>query len=212
MSETSALVIFDFDKTLVARDSFRLLGDLGASGRGQRLLFLALAALSKIRLLSNRRYKELVLDRVWRRRSPRQRDEILIRLLDSLRSLTIEPSVAALQDHLQRGDTVAVVTASPEFYVAEFMAQISDAVRVRGSRVVESDKGLHVSNLRGERKAVAGAELISESGAEIVHVYTDHADDLPLMKLANRITLVDPPQATIAAADRAGLDYEILAT
>ncbi|NIS31973.1 MAG: hypothetical protein GWO04_19355, partial [Actinobacteria bacterium] len=75
---------------------------------------------------------------------------------------------------------------------------------------VESGDRVRVDNLYGERKAVAAAELIAASGAGIVHVYTDHADDLALMKLADMITLVDPPQSTIAAADRAGLTYEIL--
>lgn len=205
-------MIFDFDKTLVGRDSFRLFGHIGASGPVERALLVGYAVASKLGLISNGRYKELVLGRVWLRRTMRERAALLDAVRDALRAVTVAPTVEALQSHIRRGDVVAVLTASPEFYVTQFLAEISEDVDVRGSAVVESGDRVRVDNLYGERKAVAAAELIVEIGAGTVHVYTDHADDLALMKLADMITLVDPPQSTIAAADRAGLTYEILAT
>ncbi|NIS31974.1 MAG: hypothetical protein GWO04_19360, partial [Actinobacteria bacterium] len=92
---------------------------IGASGPVERVLLLGYAVASKLGLISNGRYKELLLGRVWLRRSSRERTALLEALHDALRAVTIEPTVEALQSHVRRGDVVAVVTASPELYVSE---------------------------------------------------------------------------------------------
>ena len=61
MSEGSVLALFDFDKTLVSRDSFRLLGDLGARSALERGKLFGDAVVAKLGGMTNERYKERVL-------------------------------------------------------------------------------------------------------------------------------------------------------
>ena len=69
MSESSVLALFDFDKTLISRDSFRLLAEIGARSFFERWLLFLYAGITKLGWIDNRRYKGLVLDRIWRGRS-----------------------------------------------------------------------------------------------------------------------------------------------
>ena len=204
------LALFDFDKTLVARDSFRILGSAGSNGSLQRLGMLGYAVMAKVGIITNTRYKELVLERVWLSRDSASRSELVGEVDELLRDIVVAPVLAALRTHVERGDGVAVLTASPEFYVSPFVHDISPDIRVRGTVVEEGRDGLKIENLFAEAKAVAVAQLISAAGAPTVHVYTDHENDLAVMKLADAITLVEPSRATIAAVNRAGLEFEVL--
>jgi len=206
------LAIFDFDKTLVARDSFRLFGGLGASGPVERALLLGYAALARIGVISNTRYKVLVLRRVWQRRQAPARAVLLTRVQEALQGLVVESTVTALRAHLDRGDRVTVLTASPEFYIAPFLADISPAIELHGSQVQERGGKTRVENLYGKRKAAVAGTLITEMQPGLVHVYTDHEHDIALMRLAGRVSLIRPKAATIAAVEKAGIEFDVLAT
>jgi phosphoserine phosphatase len=204
------LAIFDYDKTLVAGDSFRLFAARAAADRADRVRFLAHAVLAKLRLISNGRYKELVLDRTWRRLDPGARAALVSGFVDELRGMLVDPVVERLHAHLGAGDAVAVLSASPAFYLEAAVRSIAADVAARGSTVHEEGGRIHVDNLYGERKADAARELIAGADGATVHVYTDNRSDLPLMALADRLTLVRPSSSTVAAAERAGLDFEVL--
>ncbi len=212
MTDPRTLAIFDFDKTLVARDSFRLFGGLGASGPAERALLFGYAALARIGVISNTQYKVLVLRRVWLRRRAPARAVLLTRVQEALQGLVVETTATALRAHLQRGDRVAVLTASPEFYIGPFLADISPAIELHGSQVEERDGKIRVENLYGKRKAAVAGILISEIQPGLVHVYTDHEHDIALMRLAGRVSLVRPKAATIAAVEKAGIEFDVLAT
>ena len=212
MTDPRTLAIFDFDKTLVARDSFRLFGGLGASGPVERALLLGYAALARIGVISNTRYKVLVLQRVWLRRRAAARAVLLTRVQEALQGLVVESTTTALRAHLDRGDRVAVLTASPEFYIASFLADISPAIELHGSQVQERDGKIRLENLYGKRKAAVAGTLITEMQPGLVHVYTDHEHDIALMRLAGRVSLIRPKAATIAAVEKAGIEFDVLAT
>lgn len=212
MTDPRTLAIFDFDKTLVARDSFRLFGGLGASGPLERARLFGYAALARVGVISNTRYKVLVLRRVWLRRQAAARTVLLARVQAALEGLVIASTDTALRAHLQRGDRVAVLTASPEFYIAPFLADISPAIELHGSQVEERDGKIRVDNLYGKRKAAVAGTLISEMEPGLVHVYTDHEHDIALMRLAGRVSLVRPRAATITAVEKAGIEFDVLAT
>lgn len=212
MTDPRTLAIFDFDKTLVARDSFRLFGGLGASGPVERALLFGYAALARIGVISNTRYKVLVLQRVWLRRQAAARAILLTRVQEALQGLVVESTVTALRAHLDRGDRVAVLTASPEFYIAPFLADISPAIELHGSQVQERGGKTRVENLYGKRKAAVAGTLITEMQPGLVHVYTDHEHDIALMRLAGRVSLIRPKAATIAAVEKAGIEFDVLAT
>ncbi len=212
MTDPRTLAIFDFDKTLVARDSFRLFGGLGASGPVERALLFGYAALARIGVISNTRYKVLVLQRVWLRRRAAARAVLLTRVQEALQGLVVESTTTALRAHLDRGDRVAVLTASPEFYIASFLADISPAIELHGSQVQERDGKIRLENLYGKRKAAVAGTLITEMQPGLVHVYTDHEHDIALMRLAGRVSLIRPKAATIAAVEKAGIEFDVLAT
>ena len=212
MTDRQTLAIFDFDKTMVARDSFRLFSDLCASGSTERALLLGYAALAKVGVISNTRYKAIVVQRVWQRRDAADRAAKLLELHNELAAMIVEPTIAALHDHLERGDRVVVLSASPEFYLAPFLQEVLPGVELRASEIEERNGKIQVENLHGKRKAALAGDLITEMQPGLVHVYTDHEHDLALMRLADRVSLVRPKPATIAAVEQAGIEFEVLAT
>ena len=77
--------------------------------------------------------------------------------------------------------------------------------------VLDSGRGrAALTNLYGPAKAEAAAALIDRHHDAAVHVYTDHAHDLPLMHLADEVTLVHPGPATVKVVKESGIDAAIL--
>lgn len=211
MSQGSVLALFDFDKTLVSRDSFRLFGELGARSLFERAGLFGLAVASKLGHLSNRRYKERVLERVWVRRSESQRAGLLEAHAIEMEALAIEASWRRLHAHLEAGDHVAVLSASPSFYLEPFLGRVSPAIEVHGS-AVEIDGGkARVTNLYREAKAERGREVADRHPGARKIVYTDHRDDIPLMRLADHVVLVRPEDTTKLRVEEAGIAFEVLA-
>ncbi|MBW1886215.1 MAG: haloacid dehalogenase-like hydrolase [Deltaproteobacteria bacterium] len=211
MSEGSVLALFDFDKTLISRDSFRLLAEMGARSAFERWLLFVYAASAKLGWIDNRRYKTLVLYRIWRGRPAGEREELIDAHGSAMRALSIDAAWMRLRAHLENGDRVAVLSASPEFYLVPYIASISPEVAVHGSMVLETPEALRVENLYRERKAARAAELIERYEPSRVIVYTDHRDDIALMRLADHVVLVRPQAATRQLVREAGIEFEVLA-
>ncbi len=207
MSDRVELAIFDFDKTLVRRDSFRLFGHLASRSGWERLLLLLYAVVCWLGWIRNRRYKELVLARVWQCRSSAEREALLSELSAAMDPLTIEPAMARLREHLAQGHRVAIFSASPEWYLAPYAHAISPEISVFGSGIEEQPGALRGSNLFRERKAEKAREFIANHGPDHVWVYTDHRDDMELMRLGDRVVLVEPQESTLEAVRRAGIEF-----
>jgi HAD superfamily phosphoserine phosphatase-like hydrolase len=213
MTEGTQLAIFDFDKTLVSRDSFRLFGELGARSGLEKLLLFGFAVMCRFGAIDNCRYKELVLGRVWLGRSPDEREALRDKLSAAMTSLTIEPAMAKLRKHLSEGHEVAIFSASPEWYLRPFVHAISAEIEVFGSLIEERPEGgVRVENLFRERKAEKARKFVERRTPSKTWVYTDHRDDLELMRLGDRITLVRPKQSTIDAVRAAGIEFEVIAS
>ncbi|MFT5440978.1 MAG: phosphoserine phosphatase [Myxococcota bacterium] len=210
MTPASQLALFDFDKTLVSRDSFRLFGNLGAQSAVRRATLLAYAVLAKLGTFDNRRYKELVLDAVWCGRDQEEQQLLLDTLNSAMGDLAIDSAWERLHQHLGQQDGVAVLSASPEFYLAPYLASVSSEIEVHGSQVVVGEDGVHVDNLYRERKAARARQVIERRRPERVVVYTDHRDDIALMSLADEVVLVRPTGATLSAVRNAGISFETL--
>ena len=156
------LAIFDFDKTLVARDSFRLFGGLGASGPAERALLFGYAALARIGVILEHPIQ-----------GPRAATSLATAPGSSARR-SAHPGAGGspgtrrrddrhrVRAHLSAVTRVAVLTASPEFYIGPFLADISPAIELHGSQVEERDGKIRVENLYGKRKAAVAGILISE--------------------------------------------------
>ena len=210
----SDLALFDFDKTLVSRDSFRLFGDLLAEGAGQRAHLFALAVAHKLTLLGNGAYKARVLRAVWAHRSAKEREASLRRFHEALHDCQREAVVEQLREHLAREDEVAILSASPRFYLAPFAHQVwSPDIHVYGSTVQEAPGGggkLTVEALYGEKKQAPAHRLIREHDPEAVWAYSDHISDLPLLELADRPHLVHPSRMLRRKAEEENRSFELV--
>lgn len=211
MSERSTLALFDFDKTLVSRDSFRLLAEIGARSGFERWLLFGYAVITKLGWIDNRRYKILVLDRIWRGRPNPEREALIDAHKLALRALSIDSAWRRLRAHLESGDRVAVLSASPEFYLEPYLTSISTEIEVHGSKLRESPEALEIENLFRERKAARANELIERYEPSRVIVYSDHRDDIELMRLADHVVLVRPQSATENFVRNEGIEFEVLA-
>jgi phosphoserine phosphatase len=210
MSRGFDLAIFYFDKTLVGLDSFGISGDLASLSGLERLRLFFYAVACRIGLIDNTRYKELVLDRIWRGRSIPERDVQRENLMFALKALAVEPAMSRLREHLAKGDRVAIFSASPIWYLEPFVEGISREIAVFGSTVKKWHGHYRVENLFRERKAEKAEEFISANPADSIWVYTDHIDDLELMRLGDRVVLVNPMPATRSAVEQAGIKFEVM--
>ena len=112
---TDVLSIFDFDKTLIRGDSFRMFSLLASENLWKKALVLALALGGKAGWINNQRYKEYVLRFVWIKKNEKNRAKILQKLSHRLHQLERPQIVNLLRIHLQQGDRVVVISASPLF-------------------------------------------------------------------------------------------------
>jgi len=211
MSEGSVLALFDFDKTLVSRDSFRLLGDLGARSALERGKLFGDAVVAKLGGMTNERYKERVLERIWAPRSQAEQAGLLEAHAALLEGLAIDATWTRLQAHLDCGDHVAVLSASPRFYLEPFVAKFAEAIEVHASEVAIEGRRVRVTNLYREAKAECARAIRARLLPERTLVYTDHRDDLPLMQLADHVVLVRPEATTRQRVQQAGIAFEVLA-
>ncbi len=211
MSEGGVLALFDFDKTLVSRDSFRLFGDMAARSNVERGLLFGTAVITKLGWLSNAQYKERVIRRVWAERSEAERTGVLEAHASEMEALAIEPAWARLHAHLEHGDHVAVLSASPRFYLEPFVAKVSRDIELHASDVEIDGQAVSVDNLFREAKALCAASILERVKPSRTIVYTDHRDDIPLMKLADHVVLVRPEDTTRQRVAEAGIDFEVLA-
>ena len=207
MPTGNELAVFDFDKTLVAADSFRLFSRLAAGSRREHTYTLLLAALCKAGLMSNAAYKERVLQRLWSGRAADERAEVLAGLYRQLERLAYGAIVRCLREHLQLGHQVVVLSASPALYVAPFVHEVwSGEVDVLASRFGRGEAG----NMYGARKAEVLRRLIEARRPRVVWVYTDHRSDLPLIEMAHHVRLVRPSAGLLRALRARKIAFEVM--
>ena len=202
------LAIFDFDRTLVAQDSFQLFSRSAAASRPEHLHALALAVLCKVGQIGNAAYKERVLQRLWWPRTPDAQARILADLYEQLERLVYGAVVRRLREHLHLGHRVVVLSASPAFYVAPFVRKVwPGEIEVLASRF----GGGRPDNLHGARKAEVARGLIETHRPGVVWVYTDHRSDLPLIELAHQVRLVRPSAGLLLTLRARNIAFEIVA-
>ena len=95
MKNNNVLSIFDFDKTLIRKDSFRIFGLLASEKIWKKVLVLFLALCSKAGLISNKSYKAWVLRIVWLTKDERERERLL------LGETKLRPEIKELFPHLK---------------------------------------------------------------------------------------------------------------
>lgn len=135
MPARNVVAIFDFDKTLVSRDSFLIFSLYASESRADKLMAIVFALLCNRGWLTNSQYKLLILNRVWKNKSAMARGATLSRLYARLHELVRRPVMFQLQKHISQGAHVVVISASPDFYLEPFLNSYNSNIRVFGSMV-----------------------------------------------------------------------------
>lgn len=211
MTQPNAVVLFDFDKTLITTDSFRLFSLIASRGASERLRVLGEAVLCRAGILDNDAYKRRVLDLVWSGRPEVERDAIIETLQSRLHQLVRAAVMARLQTHLAQGDYVAVISASPEMYLRPFIQSHAQAAAIYGTRIVETTDGFTIENLYGESKLRIATSILERHPGRPSLLYTDSLSDLPLMRLVDRTQLVAPARGTPGRLRALGIGHDVIA-
>lgn len=210
MKNNDVLSIFDFDKTLIRRDSFRIFSLLASEKAWEKVLVCLLALCNKAGLISNKRYKEQVLRIVWLTKDGKEREKLLEKLYLKFRGSQNPGVLNSLKNHIQRGDSVVVLSASPAFYLKPYVRFWSEDIEVFGSELQFVNRKITFQNLYGSEKALCAKSIIEQKRPSMVWVYTDHISDLPIIQLADCVRLVKPSRKLCARLRQLNIKYEIV--
>jgi phosphatidylglycerophosphatase C len=112
--------------------------------------------------------------------------------------------LAALNDHLESGDHVVVVTAAPTLLAQALIGPLGHPIEVLGTSLKRRGGGWVADvHCRNQRKCQALAD--AGHGARWAYAYTDSLDDLPLLRGAEKPVIVKGGKAAERRLFRAGL-------
>ena len=200
------VIAVDFDGTLVPFNSFpkwvRHLIQRGSfHSPGAALSAISLLAARKARLISHTQFKAH-LCRIAGSLDPLNSfGSLLNKQVDWTRLLPIIKRI-----HAQSEACVCVCSAAPAYYLKAIECTVPfDGAHVLGSRW---ESGRFVDNF-GDNKI---RSLIERLGPEcnLVATFTDHHDDIPLLRVAKEAYLVKPDRGTISSCMSAGIAFKIL--
>ncbi len=185
------LALFDFDGTITKKDSFLdFLKYSFPAGQVWRSTFALLHWLAgyKIGLVSVNRAKEKVLIRFFKGLPAEQLEQMGEKYaLEALPRIIRKSSLAKIEEHIQNGDQVVIVTASVTQYVKPFASKLgvsllSTEMEVRNGILTGKLEG---KNCRGAEKArrIKAAYNLSEYAS--IYAYGDTKGDREMLSLAN---------------------------
>lgn len=201
------VIVFDFDGTLVRGDSVATFSLAFLVKRPLRLICLLPALPFVLPLLASERWLSPGVTAFWwllswGTRTRTLAEELLAYSRTVLVRRTNGATLAELKAHLARGDRVVVATAAPPLVARELLRKNGvPAVPVVGTRLVRRYGGLVARpHCFGERKV---EELERRHHVrKWAEVYSDSDFDLPIMRLAERVTLVAPSSRARARIER----------
>lgn len=208
MASEPVLVVFDFDGTLVHGDSITGFAFEYLRTRPMRaLLMLPFLPFTLVAMLLGPT-RSVGVSFFWWLLSWGTRARVLGEALRRYTRVSLAPrgngaTLAALAGHIERGDTVVVATAAPACVVRDLLrARGLGRAHVVGTRVLRRLGGLVTRpHCIGETKV---HELERRLGiTRWAEVYSDSALDLPLMRRASAVTLVEPSPLARARVERA---------
>lgn len=183
------LTTFDFDGTMTSRDTFLAILRYGF---GERRFWTGLLryspwlVLMKMHLYSNYRAKERVFTHFFRGMSEADFDTLCRRFAADNRQLMRQGAVDAMAKALERGDEVAVVSASIDTWVSRFL---DPRVRVLATKAETTDgllTGKFASaNCYGEEKVNRLRQAYGTLADYHITAYGDSRGDREMLSLAD---------------------------
>lgn len=212
------LALFDLDHTLLPLDSDHAWGEfvvtLGwADADSQRLANDVFYAAYQNGTLDIAEYVEFA-TRPWRERPPAEQAAAHARFMREIITPALRPEALALvREHRERGDLLAIVTATNEFVTRPIAA----AFEVETLIAVELERdatGTVTGRIRGvpsfrDGKTVRVEQWLARIGRrmqdfERVSFYSDSTNDLPLLELATHPVATNPTPALETIARERG--------
>ncbi|MBA3591508.1 HAD family phosphatase [Methylibium sp.] len=212
------LALFDLDHTLLPLDSDHAWGEfvvtLGWADAGtHRLANDAFYAAYQDGTLDIAEYVEFA-TRPWRERPFAEQAAAHARFMREVIAPALRPEAMALvREHRERGDVLAIVTATNEFVTRPIAA----AFEVETLIAVELERdaaGAVTGRIRGvpsfrEGKTARVEQWLAQSGRRVqdferVSFYSDSTNDLPLLDLATHPVATNPSPALEAIARERG--------
>jgi phosphatidylglycerophosphatase C len=187
-----SIALFDFDGTITNRDS---LLELIRYSRGSRRFWIGFFLLSpwllamKLHWISNSAAKERVLKYFFGHWSEERFSAVSIAFVQEVMpGLVREKAREAIQEHLNEGSTVAVVTASPEHYMKPWCDRqglycLATRLEVREGMISGRIAG---KNCHGEEKVRRIREIFNLSDFDEIFAYGDSPGDRPMLALAGK--------------------------
>ena len=185
------LALFDFDGTLTRKDT---LFEFISYARGRTSFYwimiglLPWLAMLRIRMISAQRVKE----RLLRKAVGGLRAEMFNHLCmefcrDRLPSLFRKAAFDRLEMHLKQGDTIFVVSASPENWIipwaeTKHVGVISTKLRLNEGKITGDILGL---NCNGPEKVNRVKQQINLAEFDKIYAYGDSSGDKELLRLAD---------------------------
>lgn len=122
----------------------------------------------------------------------------------------INPRLKALLTiYANKGHKILIATAAADFFLSAFTKRLpfhADFIATPYSDDLKS----YTEN-RGEHKRRAVEEYLSSNSLSLAAFFTDHKDDMPLLKYnPGENYLVNPSETTIKAVKSEGISYEII--
>ena len=115
-----------------------------------------------------------------------------------------------MQDHINKGNRVIVLSASPSFYLKPYVQLWSENIETFGSEFEVLNGNVRLRNLYGFKKALIAKSIIEQMKPDTVWVYTDSISDLPIIELADHIMLVNPKAFFCKKLHQLDIEYKIV--
>lgn len=205
----AGIALFDLDGTLIAWDCQLLFRHFVICREPWRIIFLPvfLAFLPLAGLLEAAGMKRVFLSYLWRINRETLAEysrEFAVSLMPAIYPELREK----LENQRAAGHFLILASASPEFYVAEIGRELGFHLTL-GTPVELGPFFPDLENNKGERKVERLRESLPSSYFENsklrhCHGYTDSCADLPMLKLCNSVTVVNPSSRLTAIAAESG--------
>ena len=186
-----AIAIFDFDGTIISRDS---LPDflIQACGRKAFLLrlpwIILLKGASLIGILSTHRAKELVISSFLQGMKTEDFHQACLKYASRIPAFVYPAALKEIRSHQEEGNKIAIISASVPDWIRPWAQTI-------GIRLVEGT-GLEIRgqiltgrfstpNCKGSEKVRRLRQLYPDFASETLHVYGDSSGDKELLALAD---------------------------
>lgn len=178
----SKIIVYDFDKTLTKKDTlfgfFRFNSKRNLSYIFKILIYIFLMVLTKFKIISNDRLKDLGIKLFLKNLT---KEELDFKFENY--GKTIEYNFLFKETNFETSDDIYIISASFEEYLKPIF---SKNIKIIGSKI-------NIEKNQLEFNCYAENKILALNNQEINHIdifYTDSISDLPLAKLAKKIMLI----------------------